>query len=183
MPRAQIWGTFSKSLIPAMVVYKANDWCFPGAEALLPNLFFFSCLSHFTIKVYASVNSPRHVGFWRGFIFNRPPPSSNEVAVFCRILPCRYWQVLYSASILCEHLGRVKTCTCIPSRSNWIGARFRQKLYIQWKDGEPLTAHHFALQGYHERALLMWHCSVEPLFRISILIKICFLSSSRMLPN
>lgn len=148
MPRAQIWGTFSESLIPVMVVYKANDWCFPGAWALLPICFFFCfffnspflpvCLSHFTIKVYASVNSPRHVGFWRGFIFNRPPPSSSEVAVFCGMLPCRYWQVLYSANILCEHLGAWKTCTCVPSRGNWIGAHVWQKLSIQWKDWEPL---------------------------------------------
>lgn len=105
-------------------------------ERCCPICFFFFnspflpvCLSHFTIKVYASVNSPRHVGFWRGFIFRRPPPSSNEVAVFCGMLPCRYWQALCSANILREHLGAWKTCTCIPIRGNWIGAHFWNYLF------------------------------------------------------
>lgn len=55
-----------QSVIP---FYEANDWAFKSGVRResgpreLPNLFFLSCLSHSTIKVYASVISSCHVGF------------------------------------------------------------------------------------------------------------------------
>lgn len=79
------WGTLE--------FYKANDHDF-----LESGRFFFSLnspflparLSHFTTKVYASVNSPHHVGSGEGFIFNCLLLCWSEAAVFCGILLCLY---------------------------------------------------------------------------------------------
>lgn len=66
------WGTFR--------FYKANDHVFLESEFFFYSPFLPACLSHFTIKVYASVNLPHHVGFGEGLF----------LAAFCCV---RAWQL------------------------------------------------------------------------------------------